>query len=50
MVARQLGRYLAVPLGCCAAGLAIVAGWAGLQAADALEEVLYRIQLLDEPG
>jgi isopenicillin N synthase-like dioxygenase len=24
--------------------------WAGLQAADALEEVLYRIQLLDEPG
>jgi isopenicillin N synthase-like dioxygenase len=23
--------------------------WAGLQAADALEEVLYRIQLLDEP-
>jgi hypothetical protein len=33
MVAKQLGRYLAVPLGCCAAGLAIVAGWAGLQAA-----------------
>jgi hypothetical protein len=33
MVAKQLGRYLAVPLGCCAAGLAIVAGCAGLQAA-----------------
>jgi isopenicillin N synthase-like dioxygenase len=24
--------------------------WAGLQAADALEDVLYRIQLLDDPG
>jgi isopenicillin N synthase-like dioxygenase len=24
--------------------------WAGLQAADALEEVLYRIQLLEEAG
>jgi isopenicillin N synthase-like dioxygenase len=24
--------------------------WAGLQAADALEEVLYRIQLLEPPG
>ncbi len=31
--ARQLGRYLAFPLVCCGAGLAIVAGSAGLQAA-----------------
>jgi hypothetical protein len=33
MLARRYLRYLIFPLGCCAAGLAIVLGWQGIEAA-----------------